>query len=54
MKRLCPTNNCTIAVVGHSLGGALATVAAVELMRWNVSSKIELYSFGAPRVGTYS
>lgn len=39
-----------IVVVGHSLGGAVATLTALELqMKYNKVS--ELHTFGAPRVG---
>ncbi|NEQ49418.1 MAG: lipase family protein [Leptolyngbya sp. SIO3F4] len=39
-------------ITGHSLGGALAKLCAVDL-QYNFSEKIsvEMYSFGAPRVG---
>lgn len=41
-----------VTVTGHSLGGALATLCAVDI-QYNFSNqvKIELYTFGAPRVG---
>ncbi|NEP01714.1 MAG: lipase family protein [Symploca sp. SIO2E9] len=41
-----------ITVTGHSLGGALATLCAVDI-QYNFSYKasIEIYTFGAPRVG---
>ncbi|HEY9737799.1 MAG TPA: lipase family protein [Trichocoleus sp.] len=43
-----------IVVTGHSLGGALATIAALD-MQYNITSKssqtISAYTFGAPRVG---
>jgi hypothetical protein len=35
--------------VGHSLGGALATLAAVDMAERKISSR--LYTFGCPRVG---
>lgn len=41
--------NYTITAVGHSLGGALATLAAVELRV--KGHTVDLYSYGAPRVG---
>ena len=42
-----------ISVTGQSLGGAQATLIASHLVYDNVvpSSKLELYTFGAPRVG---
>jgi len=39
-----------VIVTGHSLGGAMATFAALEI-RPLISQKIEFYSFGCPRVG---
>lgn len=41
-----------VIATGHSLGGALATLCAVDL-QYNFSPKItiESYTFGAPRVG---
>jgi triacylglycerol lipase len=41
----------SVTVTGHSLGGALATLCAVDV-QYNFSSiPIELYTFGSPRVG---
>lgn len=40
----------TIHCVGHSLGGALANMAADTIV--NRGTKAKLYTFGAPRVGT--
>lgn len=41
--------NKTVIITGHSLGGALATIAARELeSRYNIAA---CYTFGAPRVG---
>jgi triacylglycerol lipase len=37
-----------IHCIGHSLGGALATIAAVEVASYGAP---ELYTFGSPRVG---
>ena len=43
-----------VIVTGHSLGGALATIAALDI-QYNLGSKrdlsFEVYTFGAPRVG---
>jgi hypothetical protein len=37
---------------GHSLGGALASLAAMELKRLNMTgSGLSVYTFGAPRLG---
>lgn len=38
-----------ITSTGHSLGGAIATLAAAELRKYNMD--VALYSYGAPRVG---
>jgi predicted lipase len=42
----------SVTVTGHSLGGALATLCAVDV-QYNFSSQfaIDIYTFGAPRVG---
>jgi hypothetical protein len=40
-----------VLVTGHSSGGALATLAAVDLKRLHHSVHIQLYTFGSPRVG---
>lgn len=43
-----------ITVTGHSLGGAVATIAALDV-QYNITQhtgqSIQVYSFGAPRVG---
>lgn len=42
--------NASIIVSGHSLGGAMATISALELqLQFNKVSA--LYAFGCPRVG---
>jgi len=42
----------TLISTGHSQGGALATVAALDYgLRWNNDIEIRLISFGAPEVG---
>lgn len=38
-----------IAVTGHSLGGAIATLAAAQLR--NTGYTVALYNFGSPRIG---
>ena len=38
-------------VTGYSLGGALATLAALEIKQLLQPSSIKLYTFGQPRVG---
>ena len=46
----CP--GCEIRCTGHSLGAALATIAAADLVQnFKTSSHITLYNFGSPRVG---
>ena len=47
-----PSNIKHWVVTGHSLGGALANLCAVDL-QYNFSPdvSVEVYTFGAPRVG---
>jgi predicted lipase len=40
-----------IYVTGHSLGGALATVAAIDIKHVYNPSSMKVYTFGQPRVG---
>jgi triacylglycerol lipase len=40
-----------VVVTGHSLGGALATLAAADLVVSGVAPAVELYSYASPRVG---
>lgn len=44
------TDEQTVIVCGHSLGGAIALLLA-EWLRTNWSQNIQLYTFGAPRAG---
>jgi hypothetical protein len=44
----------SLTVIGHSLGGALATLAAAQLALQNtagVQNKMSIYTFASPRVG---
>ena len=51
VKTLLSANpNATVSVVGHSLGGAIATVASLEMRLAGIKIS-ELITFGAPRVG---
>ena len=43
-----------VFVTGHSLGGALATIAAVDLTRKYPKNAVTMYNFGSPRVGDAS
>jgi triacylglycerol lipase len=45
-----PGKNGTIHCIGHSLGGAVATVTA-DWIKSNTANHVALYTFGAPRVG---
>ena len=40
-----------LLVTGHSLGGALATLAALDMRKHFPALKVTLYTFGQPRVG---
>jgi len=42
-----------VYVTGHSLGGAMASLAASYLLYNNITDKVSLYTFGEPRVGDY-
>jgi hypothetical protein len=50
-KYLIDNAHCPIYFTGHSLGGAMATIAAREL---TPDSNGAVYSFGAPRVADYN
>lgn len=45
------TGEQTILVVGHSLGGAIALLAAEWIRRLPEKPEVVLYTYGAPRVG---
>ncbi|WAR20408.1 LIP1-like protein [Mya arenaria] len=46
-------NNYTVVVTGHSLGGAMASLAAVALIQDGIvhKSRVSLYTYGMPRAG---
>jgi len=48
MSKLNCAEGVSVRVVGHSLGGAMANICAVELA--NRGCKVELATFGSPRV----
>jgi len=41
----------TVFVTGHSLGGALATLATADLAESGLTPNVGMYSFASPRVG---
>ena len=45
--------NYNVVVTGHSLGGAVATITAYQLIKQGkvLREKLELYTFGSPRAG---
>ncbi|UQN44865.1 lipase family protein [Agarivorans sp. B2Z047] len=45
------SNRGAVHCVGHSLGGALATLTADWVATSSYTSNVQLYTFGAPRVG---
>jgi len=57
MSKKCTSPCAKLTVTGHSLGGALATLAVSDLLINNGvhpdqdNSKITLYTYGSPRVG---
>jgi len=46
---LANCQNCHVYVTGHSLGAAVATLAAADL--YTLTPDLTLYTFGSPRVG---
>jgi len=46
---LANCQNCHIYVTGHSLGGAIATLAAADL--YTLTPDLTVYTYGSPRVG---
>jgi len=50
LQKMVAQNKRKIWITGHSLGGALATLATRRLLNMNIG-QIETYTFGQPRVG---
>ncbi|KAK9823190.1 hypothetical protein WJX72_000942 [[Myrmecia] bisecta] len=53
----CARRDVQVIVTGHSLGGALATLAAFDIMRgcpWLSKKAVSCYTFGAPRTGNHA
>jgi len=51
LDEMATLNPLHIYVTGHSLGGALATLAALDLQLEFPSAKVSMYNFGSSRVG---
>ncbi|KAF0690077.1 Aste57867_18526 [Aphanomyces stellatus] len=51
--RGCSSTAVQVYCTGHSLGGALATLAALDF-KLNLRQAAVLYNYGSPRVGTHS
>ena len=47
------TTHGTLYITGHSLGGAIATLAAYDISQEYKDHRLVLYTFGSPRVGNY-
>lgn len=45
------TQEWHLYVTGHSLGGALATLATLDHRRRYPTANVTMYNFGSPRVG---
>ena len=45
-------SSASVLVTGHSLGGAMAMICGMELKRVFQAIKLEIHTFGAPRIGT--
>ena len=53
LVRLSNERNFITSPAGHSLGGALATLAAIDF-KCNLKKPTIMYNYGSPRVGTHS
>ncbi len=53
LKRVAPQSTFNLHIVGHSLGGAIATIAAADLYLYlgPTAASMKVYTFGQPRVG---
>jgi hypothetical protein len=51
LSELQKTNPTQILLTGHSLGSALATISATDVMARFPDAQVELITFGAPRCG---
>ncbi|OQR92436.1 hypothetical protein ACHHYP_03692 [Achlya hypogyna] len=51
-RGLAPENHVQVYTTGHSLGGALATIAALDL-KATFQQRIIMYNYGSPRVGCH-
>jgi rhodanese-related sulfurtransferase len=49
--RAKPKDVTLVVMCGHSLGGALATLAALDAASADTHGQVHMYSFGAPQVG---
>ncbi|EQC29814.1 hypothetical protein SDRG_12360 [Saprolegnia diclina VS20] len=47
-------DDSVVICTGHSLGGALATIAAMELALKRPSLRVAMYNYGSPRVGNHA
>ncbi len=44
----------TVVFTGHSMGGAIANLAALDFKFRNPAQKVQVVTFGCPRVGNYA
>lgn len=55
LSERCPNDDCTVYVVGHSLGGGIALLSAASLARTFMEDgkriPIDVYAMGSPRMG---